>query len=78
LIVSIRAERVILAADLAERCSVETKVRLQPVKRKPERFPEDFMFHKKKHRFNFLSSKVVTLKRGSTSSGCLTLSQSRR
>jgi hypothetical protein len=44
LILSIRGERVILAADLAELCSVETKAHLQPVKRKPERFAEGFMF----------------------------------
>ncbi len=36
--------RVMLDLDLAELYGVPTKVLNQSVKRKPERFPEDFMF----------------------------------
>lgn len=40
----IRAQKVMLDADLAELYGVETKVLNQAVKRNSERFPEDFMF----------------------------------
>lgn len=43
-IVSIRGQRVILAADLAMLYGVEVKVLNQAVKRNRERFPPDFMF----------------------------------
>ncbi|HZD41764.1 MAG TPA: ORF6N domain-containing protein [Terriglobales bacterium] len=38
------SERVILAADLAGICGVETRALNQAVKRNRERFPEDFTF----------------------------------
>jgi len=39
-----REQRVMLDADLAELCGVETRVRVQAVKRNRARLPEDFMF----------------------------------
>ena len=44
---SIRGERVMLDADLAELYGIETKVLLQAVKRNLGRFPPDFMFQLK-------------------------------
>jgi ORF6N domain len=44
LILTIRGQRVILAADLAALYGVETKVLNQAVKRNFERFPQDFSF----------------------------------
>jgi hypothetical protein len=44
LIITLRGQRVILDADLAEVYGVQTKVLNQSVKRNVERFPEDFMF----------------------------------
>src|ERR1019366_3993563 len=41
---NIRNQKVILDADLAELYSVPTKVFNQAVKRKADRFPQDFMF----------------------------------
>lgn len=43
-ILSIRGEKVMLDADLAELYGVETKVLNQAVKRNASRFPADFMF----------------------------------
>ena len=43
-ILSLRGQRVMLDADLAELYGVETKVLNQAVKRNAERFPMDFMF----------------------------------
>ncbi len=43
-ILTIRGQRVMLDADLAELYGVETKVLNQAVKRNAERFPDDFMF----------------------------------
>jgi hypothetical protein len=40
----IRGERVILDADLARLCGVETRALVQAVKRNLQRFPKDFMF----------------------------------
>jgi len=40
----IRGQKVMLDADLAELYQVETKALNQAVRRKPERFPEDFRF----------------------------------
>ena len=40
----VRAERVLLDADLAALYGVETRVLVQAAKRNPERFPKDFMF----------------------------------
>jgi hypothetical protein len=44
LILTLRGQRVILDADLAEIYGVQTKVLNQAVKRNAERFPDDFMF----------------------------------
>ena len=44
LILTLRGQKVILDADLAEAYGVKTKVLNQAVKRNIERFPEDFMF----------------------------------
>lgn len=44
LILTLRGQRVILDADLAEIYGVQTKVLNQAVKRNADRFPEDFMF----------------------------------
>ena len=43
-ILTIRGQRVMLDADLAELYGVETKVLNQAVKRNAQRFPDDFMF----------------------------------
>ena len=43
-IVTLRAERVLLDADLAELYGVETKTLNRAVKRNRDRFPDDFMF----------------------------------
>ncbi len=61
---SIRGERVMLDADLAELYGVETKVLLQAVKRNLERFPPDFMFQLTKQEFNDLRSQIVTSRWG--------------
>ncbi len=44
LILTLRGQRVILDADLAEIYGVQTKALNQAVKRNSKRFPEDFMF----------------------------------
>ena len=61
---SIRGERVMLDADLAELYGVETKVLLQAVKRNLERFPADFMFQLTKQEVNDLRSQIVTSRWG--------------
>ncbi len=61
---SIRGERVMLDADLAELYGVDTKALLQAVKRNLERFPPDFMFQLTKQEFNDLRSQIVTSKSG--------------
>ena len=43
-ILTLRGQKIMLDADLAELYGVETKVLNQAVKRNVERFPEDFMF----------------------------------
>ena len=59
---TIRGERIILDADLAQLYGVETKVLVQAVKRNLERFPTDFMFQLTQEEFAFLRSQVVTSK----------------
>ena len=56
LILSIRGNRVIVDADLAELYGVATKVLNQAVKRNRKRFPQDFMFRLSKME----KSEVVT------------------
>ena len=59
---TIRGERIILDADLAQLYGVETKVLVQAVKRNLERFPTDFMFQLTQEEFAFLRSQFVTSK----------------
>ena len=56
LILTIRGQRVILAADLAALYGVQTKVLNQAVKRNGERFPEDFSFQLEPEEFAELKS----------------------
>jgi hypothetical protein len=63
-ILLIRGQKVMLDADLAELYGVETRVLVQAVKRNLERFPEDFMFQLNKDDVDFLTSQIVTLKKG--------------
>jgi hypothetical protein len=63
-ILLIRRQRVMLDTDLAALYGVETRVLVQAVKRNLERFPEDFMFQLNKEETDFLTSQIVTLKRG--------------
>ncbi|MGD0652773.1 MAG: ORF6N domain-containing protein [Thermoguttaceae bacterium] len=59
LILTIRGQRVILAADLADLYGVQTKVLNQAAKRNSERFPEDFSFQLKPEEFAELKSQGV-------------------
>ena len=59
-ILVIRAQKVLLDADLAALYGVETKVLLQAVKRNLERFPADFMFQLTAQEFDHLRSQFVT------------------
>jgi len=60
LILTLRGQRVILDADLAQVYGVETRTLNQAVKRKTERFPADFMFQLSSKEWNNLKSQVVT------------------
>ncbi len=60
----IRAQKVLLDADLASLYGVETKVFNQAVRRNIERFPEDFMFQLTPEEAESLRSQFVTLKTG--------------
>jgi len=60
----LRAEKVILDADLAELYGVATKVLNQAVLRNIARFPGDFMFQLTEPEAGSLRSQSVTLKRG--------------
>jgi len=59
---TIRGEKIILDADLAELYGVETKVLVQAVKRNWGRFPSDFIFQLTQEEFEFLRSQFVTSK----------------
>ena len=59
-IVTLREQRVMLDADLAELYGVETRVLVQAVKRNLTRFPEDFMFQFSADEFAALRSQTVT------------------
>jgi ORF6N domain len=63
-ILSLREQRVILDADLAELYGVLTKVLIQAVKRNLARFPDDFMFQLSIEEFAALRSQTVTSKIG--------------
>jgi hypothetical protein len=63
-ILAIRAQRVMLDADLAELYGVQTKVLVQAVKRNMARFPADFMFQLSVEEFAVLRSQTVTSNTG--------------
>jgi hypothetical protein len=56
----IRADKVMLDADLAKLYGVETKVLIQAVKRNLDRFPLDFMFQLTNQELTNLRSQSVT------------------
>lgn len=60
----IRGMKVMLDKDLAEMYGVEVKVLNQAVKRKIQRFPDDFMFQLSEPEWNSLRSQIVTSKKG--------------
>jgi len=60
LIFTLRGQKIILDADLAELYDVPTKVFNQAVKRSPDRFPEDFMFQLTAPELANLRSQIVT------------------
>jgi hypothetical protein len=63
-ILTLRAQRVMLDADLAELYGVQTKVLVQAVKRNLARFPGDFMFQLTAEEFANLRSQTVTSSAG--------------
>lgn len=63
-ILTLREQRVMLDADLAELYGVQTKVLVQAVKRNLARFPEDFMFQLSAAEFANLRSQSVTSSSG--------------
>lgn len=65
-ILSVRGERVILDADLANLFGVPTKRLNEQVKRNADRFPADFMFQLTWEEANALRSQSATLKGDST------------
>jgi hypothetical protein len=60
----IRGQKVMLDSDLAELYQVPTKVLNQAVRRKSERFPEDFMFQLTAEETDSLRSQFVTSNEG--------------
>ena len=60
----IRGAKVMLDKDLAEMYGVEAKVLNQSVKRKLQRFPDDFMFQLTENEWDSLRSQIVTSKKG--------------
>ena len=63
-ILTIRGQRVILDADLAELYEVPNKALLQAMRRNQERFPSDFMFRLTAEEDECLRSQTVTSKKG--------------
>ena len=59
-ILTLRDQRVMLDADLAELYGVSTKAMVQAVKRNLARFPPDFMFQLSAEEFAILRSQTVT------------------
>lgn len=59
-ILTLRGQRVILDADLAEIYGVPTKRLNEQVKRNADRFPEDFMFQLTGQEWNNLKSQIAT------------------
>ena len=64
LILTIRGERVILAADLAALYGIQTKVLNQAVKRNIERFPEDFSFQLDQEEFAEIKAQAIVTSDG--------------
>ena len=62
LILSIRDQKMIIDADLAELYGVATKALNQAVKRNADRFPGDFAFQLTTGELNLLRSQIVTSK----------------
>jgi hypothetical protein len=60
-ILVVRGQRVMLDADLADLYGVPTGVLVQAVKRNPQRFPPDFMFHLREQEVRALKSQIVIL-----------------
>jgi len=60
LILTLRGQRVILDADLAELYGVQTKAFNQAVKRNGDRFPQDFMFQLTVREWSSLKSQIAT------------------
>ncbi|MGA2786213.1 MAG: ORF6N domain-containing protein [Verrucomicrobiota bacterium] len=60
LILSVRSQKVILDADLAELYDVPTKRLNEQVKRNTDRFPEDFMFQLTEQEWSSLKSQFAT------------------
>jgi hypothetical protein len=59
-ILTVRRQKVMLDADLAELYGVPTRILVQAVKRNLERFPHDFMFRLTEQEFAILRSQSVT------------------
>ncbi len=59
LILTLRGQKVILDADLAEAYGAETKRLNEQVKRNADRFPEDFMFQLTRDEWNILKSQIA-------------------
>lgn len=68
-IFAVRGRSVLLDADLAALYGVSTKALLQAVRRNPERFPADFMFHLTNQELAILRSQTVTSSSGSGHGG---------
>jgi hypothetical protein len=65
-ILLLRDQRVMVKADLAALCEVETKVLVQAIKRNSERFPGDFMFQLTAEEFAALRSQFATSNKDDT------------
>ena len=65
-ILTLREQRVMLDADLAELYGVQTKVLVQAIKRNLVRFPADFMFQLSAEEFSALRSQSVTSNAGTS------------
>jgi hypothetical protein len=63
-IMTLRGERVILDADLARLYGVPTKRLKEQVRRNPDRFPRDFLFHLTSQEVARLRSQIATSNRG--------------
>jgi hypothetical protein len=66
---TVRGQKVMLDADLAELYGVSTGALVQAVKRNPDRFPSDFMFSITEHEVTNLKSQSVTSRSASRTWG---------